>query len=125
MKLAIATIGVVLLAAPASVVFAGGAHGGGGMGATTAGAQSATSAGTNTSTTTTTTTTATGPNHTTGQPNQSCSNFPSAPGGSATASGSAFNPNGTAGGVYAGQQTQNQKGTVTNSQYDVACSKQP
>ena len=37
---------------------------------------------------------------------------------------SEFNPNGTAGGVYAGQQPQNSGNTASVSQYDVACSKQ-
>ncbi len=60
-----------------------------------------------------------------GQPNQDCANFPSTPGGSANATGSAFNPGGTAGTVYAGQQPQNSKNSASVSQYDVACSKQP
>jgi hypothetical protein len=62
---------------------------------------------------------------TTGQPNQSCANFPSTPGNSASAPGSAFNPTGKAGTVYAGQQPQNSKNPKSVSQYDVACSKQP
>jgi hypothetical protein len=60
-----------------------------------------------------------------GQPNQDCANFPSTPGSSASAPGSAFNPGGTAGMVYAGQQPQNSKNPASVSQYDVACSKQP
>jgi len=47
------------------------------------------------------------PHHITGQPNQNCETTGSPPGGSASAPGSAFNTSGTAGGVYAGQQTQN------------------
>ena len=62
---------------------------------------------------------------TTGQPNQNCANFPSTPGNSASAPGSAFNPNGKAGTVYAGQQPQNSRNPKSVSQYDVACSKQP
>ncbi len=58
-----------------------------------------------------------------GQPNQSCgsSTAPSTPGNAATAPGSAFNPNGTAGSVYAGQQPQNSNNPNSVSQYDVAC----
>ena len=60
---------------------------------------------------------------TTGQPNQSCGSTtaPSAPGNSVFAPGSAFNPDGTAGGVYAGQQPQNSNNPKSVSQYDVAC----
>jgi len=59
----------------------------------------------------------------TGQPNQSCgsSTAPMTPGNAATAPGSAFNPDGTAGGVYAGQQPQNSQNPNSVSQYDVAC----
>jgi len=57
----------------------------------------------------------------TGQPNQSCESQPSTPGNSANAPGSAFNPNGTAGSHYAGQQPQNSKNPKSVSQYDVAC----
>ena len=39
-------------------------------------------------------------------------------------SGSAFNPAGHAGTVYAGQQPQNSRNTASVSQYDVACSRQ-
>jgi len=63
----------------------------------------------------------------TGQPNQSCGSAtaPNTPGNAATAPGSAFNPGGKAGTVYAGQQPQNSKNSASVSQYDVACSKQP
>ena len=57
----------------------------------------------------------------TGQPNQSCQQQPNTPGQSASAPGSAFNPNGTAGTHYAGQQPQNSKNPKSVSQYDVAC----
>jgi hypothetical protein len=59
----------------------------------------------------------------TGQPNQSCgsSTAPMTPGNSTSASGSAFNPNGQAGSVYAGQQPQNSSNPKSASQYDVAC----
>jgi hypothetical protein len=58
-----------------------------------------------------------------GQPNQSCgsSTAPMTPGNSASAPGSAFNPTGTSGGVYAGQQPQNSNNPMSVSQYDVAC----
>ncbi len=56
-----------------------------------------------------------------GQPNQSCQVSLVTPGNAATAPGSAFNPGGTAGGVYAGQQAQNSNNTHSVSQYDVAC----
>jgi hypothetical protein len=61
----------------------------------------------------------------TGQPNQSCQTTPNTPGSSASAPGSAFNPDGKAGTVYAGQQPQNSRNTASVSQYDVACAKQP
>ena len=56
-----------------------------------------------------------------GQPNQSCQNEPQTPGNAANAPGSAFNPNGVAGTVYAGQQPQNSQNPNSVSQYDVAC----
>ncbi len=58
-----------------------------------------------------------------GQPNQSCgsSTAPMTPGHAASAPGSAFNPNGHAGTVYAGQQPQNSNNAHSVSQYDVAC----
>ena len=45
----------------------------------------------------------------TGQPNQSCGSAtaPNTPGNAVSSPGSAFNPNGVAPGVYAGQQPQN------------------
>jgi len=63
-----------------------------------------------------------GPTHT-GQPNQTCGSTtaPNTPGNAATAPGSAFNPNGVSGSVYAGEQPQNSRNTVSVSQYDVAC----
>ena len=62
----------------------------------------------------------------TGQPNQSCGSAtaPNTPGNAAAAPGSAFNPAGNAGTVYAGQQPQNSLNTASVSQYDVACSRQ-
>jgi hypothetical protein len=67
-----------------------------------------------------------GPSHT-GQPNQSCGSAaaPNTPGNAASARGSAFNPSGQAGTVYAGQQPQNSRNSASVSQYDVACSHQP
>jgi hypothetical protein len=59
----------------------------------------------------------------TGQPNQSCETLLNPPGNSSTAQGSAFNPDGTAGGVYAGTQTKNSKNPNSVSQYDVACAR--
>jgi len=56
-----------------------------------------------------------------GQPNQSCQDQPSTPGNSANAPGSAFNPDGKAGTVYAGTQPQNSNNPNSVSQYDVAC----
>jgi hypothetical protein len=63
----------------------------------------------------------------TGQPNQSCGSdtAPYTPGNSVSAPGSAFNPGGKAGSVYAGQQAQNSKNLKAVSQYDVACFQQP
>jgi hypothetical protein len=57
----------------------------------------------------------------TGQPNQSCQAQPLTPGQSASAPGSAFNPDGKAGTVYAGTQPQNSNNPMSVSQYDVAC----
>ena len=65
------------------------------------------------------------PAHVMGQPNQSCETTGTPPGNSASAPGSAFNPSGTAGSKYAGQQTQNSRNTASVSQYDVACANQP
>ena len=56
-----------------------------------------------------------------GQPNQSCEDQTTRPGQSASAPGSAFNPDGTAGTKYAGEQPQNSKNPMSVSQYDVAC----
>ena len=64
------------------------------------------------------------PAHPTGQPNQSCETTPNTPGRAAVAPGSAFNPDGKAGSVYAGEQPQNSRNTASVSQYDVACSRQ-
>jgi hypothetical protein len=61
----------------------------------------------------------------TGQPNQSCETTPTTPGSSSNARGSAFNPDGVAGTMYAGEQDQNSKNQNSVSQYDVACSRQP
>jgi hypothetical protein len=63
----------------------------------------------------------------TGQPNQTCGSptAPNTPGNAATAPGSAFNPGGNAGSVYAGQQPQNSRNSASVSQYDAACSHQP
>ena len=59
----------------------------------------------------------------TGQPNQSCENpqTMTMPGHSASARGSAFNPNGIAGMNYAGEKAVNSKNPKSVSQYDVAC----
>lgn len=65
------------------------------------------------------------PAHVTGQPSQSCETSGSTPGSSASAPGSAFNPDGTAGSRYAGTQPQNSRNTASVSQYDVACTNQP
>lgn len=59
-----------------------------------------------------------------GQPNQSCEDIPMQPGQSISAPGSAFNPSGVAGTVYAGEQDQNSKNPKSVSQYDVACFQQ-
>lgn len=56
-----------------------------------------------------------------GQPNQSCQAESSTPGRAAGAPGSAFNPSGVAGTVYAGTQPQNSGNPNSVSQYDVAC----
>ncbi len=57
------------------------------------------------------------------QPGADCANFTQSPGNAQFAPGSAFNPNGQAGTVYAGQQPQNSKNVHSVAQYDVACEK--
>jgi hypothetical protein len=58
----------------------------------------------------------------TGQPNVECEDIH--PGHAASAPGSAFNEDGKAGTVYAGEQPQNSKNPKSVSQYDVACFQQ-
>jgi hypothetical protein len=57
----------------------------------------------------------------TGQPNASCEDSTTRPGNAALAPGSAFDPGGVAGTMYAGEQPQNTVNEHTVSQYDVAC----
>ncbi len=57
------------------------------------------------------------------QPGVDCADFAQRPGNAQFAPGSAFNPNGQAGTVYAGEQPQNSKNAHSVSQYDVACEK--
>jgi len=60
----------------------------------------------------------------TGQPDQSCEDDPFQPGNSVTAPGSAFNPDGVSGSVYAGEQPGiNDKNDHSVSQYDTACAR--
>ena len=63
----------------------------------------------------------------TGQPSQSCGSTtaPTTPGNAASAPGGAFNPDGKAGSVYAGQQPQNSTNPKSVAQYDVGCFQQP
>ena len=63
------------------------------------------------------------PNHATGQPGAECGDEDAldTPGHASSAPGSAFNPDGRAGTVYAGEQDQNSKNTASVSQYDIAC----
>jgi hypothetical protein len=63
------------------------------------------------------------PAHATGQPNQSCETRPTRLAARRPAPGSAFNPDGKAGTVYAGEQPQNSRNTASVSQYDVACAR--
>jgi hypothetical protein len=58
-----------------------------------------------------------------GQPNASCEDVGVTPGNAVSAPGSAFNPDGQAGSVYAGEQPQNSGNPKSVSQYDVACLK--
>lgn len=58
-----------------------------------------------------------------GQPGVECEDFALRPGHSDTAPGSAFNEDGHAGTVYAGEQPQNSQNPHSVSQYDVACMK--
>ena len=55
------------------------------------------------------------------QPGVECDDFANRPGHSDTAPGSAFNEDGVAGTVYAGEQPQNSSNVHSVSQYDVAC----
>ena len=57
----------------------------------------------------------------TGQPNQECEDAGVTPGHAASAPGSAFNEDGVAGTVYAGEQPQNSNNPNSVSQYDTAC----
>ena len=58
-----------------------------------------------------------------GQPSQTCgvTTGPGTPGSSVSAPGSAFNPDGLAGTVYAGNGAHNANNPKSVSQYDVAC----
>ena len=60
-----------------------------------------------------------------GAPNTTCSQFTVTPGQSANAGGSVFNPNGTAGTVYAGNPNTSSLANANSvhavSQYDIAC----
>jgi hypothetical protein len=58
----------------------------------------------------------------TGQPGVECEDIH--PGKSSLAWGSAFNPNGVAGTIYAGEQDVNSGNPKSVSQYDVACFQQ-
>jgi hypothetical protein len=59
-----------------------------------------------------------------GQPGVECDDAGGAtPGNSALAPGSAFNEDGVAGTVYAGEQDQNDNNPHSVSQYDIACFK--
>ena len=64
---------------------------------------------------------------TTGQPRVECGEDGAdfSPGHAATAPGSAFNEDGTAGTVYAGHQDQNSRNYASSSQYDTACAHGP
>lgn len=59
----------------------------------------------------------------TGQPGAECGeeDAPNSPGRASEAPGSAFNEDGTAHGVYAGEQPQNSRNSASVSQYDTAC----
>lgn len=57
------------------------------------------------------------------QPGVDCADFTQRPGNSVSAPGSAFNPDGHSGTVYAGEQPQNSNNVHSVSQYDVACEK--
>jgi hypothetical protein len=63
----------------------------------------------------------------TGQPTVECSedDIADRPGNAGGAPGSAFNPDGMAGTVYAGEQDVNNNNPNSVSQYDVACIKAP
>lgn len=57
------------------------------------------------------------------QPGVECDDFAGRPGHADMAPGSAFNEDGHAGTVYAGEQPQNSTNVHSVSQYDVACEK--
>jgi len=58
-----------------------------------------------------------------GQPGVECEDFPNSPGNASASPGSAFNEDGQAHSVYAGEQPQNSSNVHSVSQYDVACMK--
>jgi hypothetical protein len=58
-----------------------------------------------------------------GQPGVECEDFPNSPGNASASPGSAFNEDGQAHSVYAGEQPQNSNNVHSVSQYDVACEK--
>lgn len=68
-----------------------------------------------------------GPAHATGQPGAECGEDDAlgSPGHASNAPGSAFNENGKAGTVYAGEQDQNSRNSASVSQYDIACENVP
>jgi hypothetical protein len=120
-----AVIGAASLIMSSGVVgagMAGGAHQGP-MAAQAPAAHAPTQAPTTTTAPQTGQPTTLSPAHTTGQPNANCETLGNQPGNSISAPGSAFNPSGTSGGVYAGEQTQNSRNTASASQYDVACAR--
>lgn len=57
------------------------------------------------------------------QPGVECEDFPNSPGNASASPGSAFNEDGQAHSVYAGEQPQNSNNVHSVSQYDVACEK--
>jgi hypothetical protein len=59
-----------------------------------------------------------------GQPSQSCEDTPTTPGQSSSARGSAFNPDGVSGGVYADGTESGRPNDTATSQYDTACFQQ-
>jgi len=134
MKMSLLMAAAAIAAAPAVALAAPGGSGGPGMHGSTASPMNNGPKSTTTATPNSPTGNGGGynhmnsPQHTTGQPMQSCETTGSPPGGSGSApgGGSPFTgEDSTSGTHYAGSAPQNSRNSASVSQYDVACANQP